>query len=296
VNLELIARILRYRARLRRHESWSRDELRRHQAQELARLRSFAVEHSPFYARFHRGLQARRLEELPVLTKAQLMDSFAEVVTDRRLHLAGIEDHLRSLQGDELFQGAYWISATSGRRSIIPSNLTEWATIIASYGRANEWSGLRISPFRHTRIGVVSSRTPYHQSLRVGRSIQMPLLRTCRLDAAQPLADILRALDEFRPDVLVAYASMLRVLAEEQLAGRLHLAPRSVHCSSEVMTLEARERASRAWGRSPFEVYAATETGGIAAECERHRGMHAPCPVRRKECVRASRGRNRCVR
>jgi putative adenylate-forming enzyme len=277
VNLELIARILHYRARLRGHETWSRDELRRHQEQELAQLRGFACEHSPFYARFHRGLQTRPLEELPVLTKARLMDSFDEVVTDRRLQLAGIEEHLRSLQGDEVFQGGYWISATSGssgRRSIIPSNLTEWARIIASYGRANEWSGLRISPFRHTRIGVVSSRTPYHQSLRVGRSIQMPLVQTCRLDAAQPLAEILRALDEFRPDVLVAYASMLRVLAEEQLAGRLHVAPRSVHCSSEVMTPEARERVSRAWGRSPFEVYAATETGGIAAECERHGGMH----------------------
>lgn len=277
MNLALIARILRYRARLRRREAWSRAQLQRHQAQALAELRSFASTHSPFYARFHRGLQARRLEELPVLTKARLMDSFDEVVTDRRLHLAEMEDHLRGLQGDELFQGRYWVSATSGssgRRSIIPSDLTEWATIIASYGRANEWSGLRISPFRHTRIAVVSSRTPFHQSLRVGRSIQMPRVQTCRLDAAQPLADILRALDEFRPDVLVAYASMLRALAEEQLAGRLHISPRSVNCSSEVLTLDGRERAAKAWGLPPFDVYAATETGGIAAECEQHRGMH----------------------
>src|SRR4029079_19115348 len=32
--------------------------------------------------------------------------------------------------------------------------------------------------------------------------------------------------------------------------------------------------ATRAWGVPPFNVYAATETGGIAAECARHRGLH----------------------
>lgn len=277
MNLSLIARMLGYRARLRRHESWTRSTLETHQQRALAELRTFAVERSPFYRRFHRGLEARRLDELPVLTKAQLMDSFDEIVTDRGLRLTEIESYLRALQGDELFHGRYWVSATSGssgRRSIIPNDLVEWATIIASYGRANEWSGIRISPFRHTRMAVVSSRTPFHQSLRVGRSIESPFIQTLRLDASQPLSEIAGALDEFKPEVLVAYASMIRILAEEQVAGRLHIAPRGVNCSSEVLTEEARERATQAWGVPPFNVYAATETGGIAAECEQHRGMH----------------------
>lgn len=41
-----------------------------------------------------------------------------------------------------------------------------------------------------------------------------------------------------------------------------------------MLTPEARALVSSAWGRQPFEVYAATETGGIAAECDRHRGLH----------------------
>ncbi len=32
--------------------------------------------------------------------------------------------------------------------------------------------------------------------------------------------------------------------------------------------------AARAWQTDPFNVYAATETGGIAAECRHHHGMH----------------------
>jgi len=47
-----------------------------------------------------------------------------------------------------------------------------------------------------------------------------------------------------------------------------------VNSASEVLTPAARELATRAWGAAPFDVYAATETGGIAAECAHHTGLH----------------------
>jgi phenylacetate-CoA ligase len=67
---------------------------------------------------------------------------------------------------------------------------------------------------------------------------------------------------------------MVHLLAEEQLAGRLRISPRFVFASSEVLTEQVRRRVEEAWGQKPFEVYAATETAGIASECDRHRGMH----------------------
>ena len=44
--------------------------------------------------------------------------------------------------------------------------------------------------------------------------------------------------------------------------------------SSEVFTPTARRRVQEAFGKQPFEVYAATETAGIAAECEARGGLH----------------------
>lgn len=275
--LRLIPRILRGRAVLRRHEHWSREELEQHQQRALADLLRFAREHSPFYARFHRGLEDRPLAALPVLTKACLMDAFDEVVTDRTLKLDAVQQHVAALRGDELFDARYWVAATSGssgRRTIVPCDVHEWSTVIASYARAQEWSGVRVSPFRHAKMAVVSSRSPFHQSLRVGQSVSSPMIETLRLDAGQPLSEVTRALDAFQPAILVAYASMIQLLAEEQLAGRLHIAPPAVNSSSEVFSAEGRARATAAWGHPPFEVYAATETGGIAAECDQHRGMH----------------------
>ena len=272
-----MARVLWKRTQLRAHETWTRAELLAHQSRSFEELRAFALARSPFYGRWHRGLERAPLADLPVMTKATLMGHFDEVVTDRSVHLADLQQHLEEIHGDELFLGRYWVAATSGSsgmRSVVPSNAREWTTIVASYARANEWSGIRISPLRITRMAIVSSRSTFHQSARVGQTVESPFVKTCRLDAGEPLSNIVEALNIFRPDVLVAYASMIRTLAEEQLAGRLHITPRAVNSASEVLTPEVRIRVTRAWGIAPFDVYAATETGGIAAECDRHHGMH----------------------
>lgn len=275
--MAFVLRVLSKRRRLRQHERWSEAELRAHQARELTQLREFASAHSLFYARLLRGLERAPFHELPVLTKATLMDHFDEISTDPSIRLADLQAYLAGLHGPRLFSGRYWVSATSGssgRRSIIPNNAEEWATVIASYARANEWAGVSAGPRQRVRLAVVSSTTAWHQSSRVAATVRSPFVRSERLDAASPLPLVVHRLNGIRPDVLVAYASMIRVLAGEQLAGRLRVAPRAVNSSSEVLTEEARAMAKHAWGVAPFDVYAATETGGIAAECNHHHGMH----------------------
>ena len=276
MNLSIIARVLQGRRTRRRHEHWSEQRLREHQRDALAELRSFAYARSPFYRGSHRGLTAASLADLPVLTKAELVGRFDDISTDRAVHLRDLEAYLEALRDDSLFAGRYWVASTSGssgQKSIIPHDAREWANIISSYARANEWAGIKTDLVHHVKMAVVSSVTPWHQSSRVAATLQSPLVAAHRIDAGTPLAEIVATLNKLRPDVLVAYASMIRILAEEQLAGRLRIAPRGVNCSSEVLTAEARALATRAWRVAPFNVYAATETGGIAAECPAHR-MH----------------------
>ncbi len=274
LDARLIARVLLQQRQLRSHERWSRAELDAHQTRALAEMRRFSYERSRFYQRFHRGLEGRPLQELPVLTKAELMSSFDELVTDPAVHLADVEQHLATLRGNERFLGRYWASRTSGSTGhpgIFLVDRTEWSMVIASYARAQEWAGIKVNLMHRTRLAVVSSRVPSHQSARVGMSIDSPFVPVRRFDATQPLADIVGGLNEWQPENLVAYASMAKVLAEEQLAGRLRIAPRAVMCSSEVLTKDAAARIQRAWGTQPFNVYAATETAGLASDCRSHR-------------------------
>jgi phenylacetate-CoA ligase len=273
----LVARVLWQRRRLRYRERWTQAQLRAHQQRALATLRAFAIARSPFYRRLHHGMQNAPLDQLPPVTKATLMDAFDEAVTDRTLRLADLQTYLEDDRGDTRFRGRYWVAATSGssgRRSIIPTDAAEWAAVIASYARANEWAGVRAGLRHRTRMAVVSSTSAWHQSSRVAASVRSPLVDSARLDAAAPLGEIVARLNDLQPEVLIGYASMIKSLAAEQLAGRLRIAPRAVNSASEVLTAASRELATRAWGVPPFDVYAATETGGIAAECAHHVGLH----------------------
>jgi phenylacetate-coenzyme A ligase PaaK-like adenylate-forming protein len=88
-----------------------------------------------------------------------------------------------------------------------------------------------------------------------------------RLDAAEPLATIVSRLNEWQPEVLAVYPSVLKQLADEQLAGRLRIRLRSVATSAEVLPEETRRRVHQAWGLRVFDTYGATEYAPIAAEC-----------------------------
>jgi hypothetical protein len=62
---------------------------------------------------------------------------------------------------------------------------------------------------------VVSSRVPWHQSARVGASVDSPFLPVRRFDATRPIPEIVAGLNDWQPANLVAYASMARVLSDQ---------------------------------------------------------------------------------
>lgn len=276
MNIGMLAGVLRARAVLRSHDRWTRDELLAHQARALHELRSFAVSNSPFYREVHQGFGDAPLDALPIVTKAMLMERFDEVATDRAVRLADVEAYLEHATATDTFRGRYRVAATggtTGRRGVFLSDPTEWRTVLASYSRAYDWAGVAAGITKRLRMAVVSSRNASHQSAIVGATVASRMIPTLRLDATQPIEAMVHDLNAFGPDALVGYASILRILADEQSAGRLSIRPRGVMSASEVLTDETRERLHAAFGVAPTNVYGATETAGIASEC-RHGNMH----------------------
>jgi phenylacetate-coenzyme A ligase PaaK-like adenylate-forming protein len=118
------------------------------------------------------------------------------------------------------------------------------------------------------RLAVVASSTPWHISARVGTTLHSRFIPILRLDAGESLASIVRQLNEWQPEILLAYASMAAVLAGEQAAGRMHIAPRRIVCGAEVLSPPLRRRIQAVWGNIVFNQYGATEGGVLAVECE----------------------------
>jgi phenylacetate-CoA ligase len=270
MNVATLAGLLRARAALRRHDAWTRDDLLAHQTAAIAELRAFAVARSPFYRELHRGLESAPLAELPIVTKATLMERFDDLVTDRDVRLAAVRQYLETATATDRFRDRYRVAATggtTGRPGIFLADPDEWTTVLASYARAYQWAGIDAGLTHRLRMAVVSSTTPTHQSSIVGATVASRFVPTLRLDATAPIEEVVERLNAFRPDSLIGYASILRILAEEQLAGRLAVSPQAVMSASEVLTDETRERIRRAFGVPATNVYAATETAGVASEC-----------------------------
>lgn len=263
--------------RLSEHDRWTRQQLERHQAIALRELRAFVYQHSPFYREFHKGLADAPLHELPVLTKALMLEHFDDLVTDRAIRLADVRSHMAKLVRDEQFLGRYWVTSSSGS-SGLPGhflyNRSEWLTVIASVARPHTWAGLKVGPPHRVKEAIITSTVPWHMTSRLGWSVNSWWVPALRLDATQPLDTIVERLNAWQPAVLQVYATVARTLADEQLAGRLRIAPKLVFSTSEKLTEDTRRRIAAAWGKQPFDQYATTETGSAAAECGQHQGLH----------------------
>jgi phenylacetate-CoA ligase len=277
MDMQIILSVLAEMRQFRFRDHWTRQQLESYQVDALRSLREYSYAHSPFYQQFHKGLYDAPLQELPVLTKAMMMEHFDELVTDRAIRLEEAKTHIRTLTGDEHFLGRYWVNATSGSSGhpgIFLFNSAEWITVLASFARAREWGGVKLDLTRRVKTATVASTTAFHMSTRVNATAHSWWMPEIRLAASEPKDFIFERLNAWQPEVLIAYASMMRILAEEQLARRLQIRPRAVLTSSEVLTEETRRRIVQAWGERLFNQYAATEIGSLAAECDHHRGMH----------------------
>jgi phenylacetate-CoA ligase len=277
MNIQTTLRILHTLEQLRQHEHWTAAQVAAYQAEQFRQLRDHAYTHSRFYQQFHRGLFDCPLHELPVLTKAMMMDHFDELVTDPAIHLEKVRAHASNSRQGAPFLNRYRVTATSGSSGhpgFFVFNPEEWITIMASFARGQEWSGKTMNLAHRTRMASVASRSPWHLSSQVAETAKSWWIPTLRLAASEPLPDIVRQLNAFQPEVLIAYASMARLLAEEQLAGRLLIQPRFVYVSSEVLTDDTRHRVKSAWEDEPFNQYGSTETANIAAEYKTDRRLH----------------------
>lgn len=262
---------------MRVRESWSREQLLEYQNSRLNALVRHAVEKSPFYREFYKGVDLGApidIRSLPVLTKKVMMDNFDRFVTDRKVTLSSVQSHMGRLQGDEYYRGRYRVLTTagsSGIKGVFLFGSLAWSTLLASVMRAGWFMG--VSPYKRMRIGSIGGGSPLNLSYRRAMGMDFGLHKVQRLLVTSPLEQLVADINKFQPQYIHAYPSMATLLAEEQLEGKLHIAPEYLLTGGELVTDAMWRVIRRAWGIRPFQSYSATE-GLLAVECEHHRGIH----------------------
>ena len=123
---------------------WPVERIREERQQRLRSLIHVAKEKSPWHNERLRGVDADSITEadlgkLPVMTKADLMANFDQIVTDKRLTLEVLNQHVSSLREDRYLLDKYHVIAsggTSGFRGVYVYGWDEWATSTLSFRHA----------------------------------------------------------------------------------------------------------------------------------------------------------------
>lgn len=261
--------------------------LRRRRERRFADLARHARVHSPFYQRLYRDLPADSvaLRDLQPVSKRQLMAEFDDWVTDRSITRADVEafvadpERIGTLYRDQLF--ACTSSGTTGYpglflhdRHALAVYRAIWLVRIDLAWMNVRWLQVAYRGLRWASLFGTGGHFGGVGWVELERRRSAWKSRNYRVFSVQrPLEELVKELNAFDPTVVVAYPSILELLAEEQGAGRLHLRPVLVEIVGESATPEAMARMEAAFDCGIHDTYGASECMFVAMSCE-HGWLH----------------------
>lgn len=229
-----------------------------------------AVERSPYHQRRLGDIAGTidtfdigDLERLPVMTKADMMACYSDVVTDRRLTRDAVEAHLARVgPTPEALFDEYVVLASGGSSGL--RGVFAWSMdVIADYLATILRTGLARAGGGEVPTGLsvamVGAASAIHATRATACIADGSIGTVSFAPANLPLAEIVRRLSSAPPSLLAGYAGALRLVAGEQLAGRLDIAPAIVVSTSEQLTSETAEMIEEAFGIPPADAFGSSE-------------------------------------
>ncbi|MDN5934285.1 MAG: hypothetical protein L0I24_24975, partial [Pseudonocardia sp.] len=256
--------------------TWPAARLAEHRTTELRRLLRVARETSPWHRERLAGIDIDVIDEsdltsVPMMTKDDLMANFDDIVTDDRLRLDVVEDHLAALTSDAYLFDRYHAvvsGGSSGTRGVFVYDWDAWATAIWTFQRHGvRGAQARPAADQVMSVVVVAASVPTHMSSSLNQTFSREGVVADLLPVTRPTAEIVEGLNAAQPTVLAGYPSVLHVLAAEADAGRLRISPQVVAPTAEPLLPEIRAALGKAFGAPVVNGYGASEAAAIAIGC-----------------------------
>ncbi len=252
----------------------SRDQLAKVQKDRLKKLVGFAKENSPFYKDLYKNIgEDFCLEDLPPVTKPEMMAAFDRVVTDRHVTMKRIDgyckdpDHIGRMLDDKYL--VFKTSGSTGNPAVVlyDQNCIDVSSAVAAlrtFARQEDFKAF----MRHgKKTAGVFADYGFYLACGMSRYLQlkMPRKKTkITVDVNAPEAQIIRELNAFDPAMLSGYPSNLALLADYD---ELTIHPDVVITGGELLTDKVRRKLQDKFGCYVQTHYSCTEAGEIACEC-----------------------------
>jgi phenylacetate-CoA ligase len=254
----------------------SRAELEAVKNRKFRALARHAHAHAPYYANIVReraiDLNTCAPGDFPVLTKALFMANFNDVVTDPRVTKQVVADFLNhSKDPKERLFNEFTVMHTSGTSGEVGYFLyapADHARMRATAMRNREayrslFPRTHLRP-RRIRVAFYGATGGHFAGVTSVASLQHGVRRLFinaqAFEVNTPLPQVVERINQFQPDMLWGYTTALKMLGEEQRAGRLSIKPAAVAATGEMVTTADMQFLSAAFGgAAASSIYACTE-------------------------------------
>ncbi|MCP4178275.1 MAG: phenylacetate--CoA ligase family protein [bacterium] len=263
---------------------WPRYKILKHQATELGKLIKHAKLNSSWYREKYRDINPEdvnlnNINQLPVLTKKEVMDNWDDIVCDKTITRKIAEEHQRKCR-DGIISNPYYkdhylfysTGGSSGSRGLF----VRTKELVETYGcimfRHDYRDELKSFPGIR-RVAVIVSPSRLHSSAQQATLIFREYMEILYVSATTPLELICNKLNKFQPTHIVGFSSIVNQLALLQLRNHLNITPFKITVGAEMLDEDGADNFMNAWGIICNNILSSTETGPMAVEDETHSGM-----------------------
>ena len=267
----------------------SAEKMRSLQNGKLRKLLRFAWEHSAYYrAVFERaGITEEQLDTLPLscfptIDKQALLEHFDELVTVPDLK----QENLREFDAREAadrkpYQGKYHVvhsSGSTGKPGYFVYDEDAWSQMLLGIIRAALWGmsmpqilGLLMKRPRIVYIAATDGR--YGGAMAVGDGIDGVGAKQMYLDIKTPVAEWIRQIREFQPNIVIGYPSAIKILAQLMENGEVGLDAERVISCGEPLGTNLRTYLEKIFRTQVVNFYGSSESLALGVETNPKDGM-----------------------
>lgn len=255
----------------------NRDQITNLQEIRLREMLAYAKKHSSWYAERLRHIDPKNfkltdLQQLPIMTKNDLMTNWNDIVTNKKLKYAEASAFLMQQSDFELLHGCHLFASggSSGRRGLFVWDPNELATILSAWYRyqyRDEFSGANEQD--HRLAVSIASVKPVHLGPALFAAAILSSMQTQALSAATAIDELVAQLNQWQPTYLNGYPSVITRLASQAIKGNLSITPRRMLLGSEPLLTRMINIIKQAWPDILItNIWGATDTGAHAESCD----------------------------
>lgn len=274
---------------LKKNEKKTFAQIQKLQEKKLHQLLVYAYTHSAYYRKTFEqagiskeNIRNTPLSSFPALDKSQLLRHFDELITVSDLK----QEELRRFDAEEKadrkpYKGKYHVvhsSGSTGKPGYFVYDEDAWSSMLLGMIRAALWSMsmpqiLRLLAGDSRIVYIAATDGRYGGAMAVGDGIDGVRASQLYLDIKTPLAEWIRQIREFKPNLVIGYPSAVKILGELVEKGEVSLEVFRVISCGEPLSASLRHYLSEIFQAEVINFYGASESLSLGVESNPAEGM-----------------------